>query len=108
MNKLPWLRNIRIKLPNDYQVKDGPILHINEPMTLKDYEKNILQDAVKRFASVNQWEIEARKRYIEHMLFYGIYKPSTKWQRFRKDIKQRFKDIWTIVSGGDVHKNCDY
>jgi hypothetical protein len=40
-----------------------------------------------------------------------MYTPLTRWQRFKyrmDDIKQRFKDIWTIVSGGDIHRNCGY
>lgn len=87
----------RIRLPNDY--------------TLKDYDKDILQEASKRYADVTAYELMAQKEHFADMLLTFGYRPPTKWQKFKRrmqDLKQRYKDIWTIVSGGDVHENCDY
>lgn len=69
--------------------------------TLDDYNKQLI--ATNRFAAV--------VRIAELDMKAMCYKPLTRWQRFKyriEDLKQRTKDIRTIVSGGDVHKNCGY
>lgn len=77
-------------------------------MTLEEYNKDILEPMVKRFAECKVAEELSRQDRFEDMLFYG-YKPPTRWEKFKyklNDYKQRCKDIWTIVSGGDVHRDC--
>lgn len=69
----------------------------DKPYTLENYTKQILEPMTQRFA--------------EDLQNVMGYVPPTKWQRFKyqmQDIKQRFKDVWTIVSGGDIHKDCGY
>ncbi len=83
---------------------------MSEPYSLDHFSKELLEPMVKRFAEANAAEIIFRSNALEDALFMGL-KPPTKWQRFKyklEDIKKRFKDIWTIVSGGDIHKNCGY
>lgn len=78
--------------------------------TIEDYTKQILEPMTQRFAECIVHEELMRKNHLADMLAMG-YVPPTKWQRFKyrmQDIKQRFKDIRTIVSGGDIHKDCGY
>lgn len=77
-------------------------------MTLEDYNKKILKPMIEQFARAQTEELLSRNCRLEDMLFVG-YKPPTRWERFKyriNDYKQRCKDIWTIVSGGDVHRDC--
>lgn len=76
--------------------------------SLKDYHDKILEPMIEQFARAQIAELLSRRDLFEDMLFYG-YKPPTRWERFKyklNDYKQRCKDIWTIVSGGDVHRDC--
>ena len=71
-------------------------------------ESEILSKATARFLACRVAENLMRTNHLADMLAMG-YKPLTCRQRFKyriKDIKQRCKDIWTIVSGGDIHRNC--
>lgn len=82
---------------------------VSEQYTLADYNKQ-LSGITNRFAVSAMAEDLMRKDALTDMLAMG-YTPPTRWQRFKyriEDIKQRMNDIWTIVSGGDVHKNCGY
>lgn len=70
-------------------------------MTLEEYKTRILEPCVKQFMSKHADDIMAMHlnnlplpTYLECCKY--------KWQ----DIKQRAKDIWTIVSGGDIHDDC--
>lgn len=77
--------------------------------TLEEYSKQI-SEITRYFAEAAGYNLIMRKNALADMLAMG-YMPPTRWQRFKyriEDIKQRFKDIWIIVSGGDVHKNCGY
>jgi hypothetical protein len=77
---------------------------------LDDCDKQILSEATRRFAVASALEAQLKSNHLADMLAMG-YKPPTRWQRFKyrlADLKQRCKDIWTIVSGGDVHENCGY
>ncbi len=84
----------------------------NKPVvnyTLDDYNEQ-LKKASMRFLASSIAEDAMQKNCLADMLYMG-YKPPTRWQRFKyriEDIKQRFKDIWTIVSGGDIHRDCGY
>lgn len=78
--------------------------------TIDDYTKQILEPMTRRFAETALYEQLMRKNALADMLAMGYITP-TKWQRFKyrmQDIGQCFKDIWTIVSGGDIHKDCGY
>lgn len=82
---------------------------VKQTYTLDDYNK-LLVETTARFAACRVADEVLRKNALADMLYMG-YTPPTRRQRFKShiyDIKQRFKDIWTIVSGGDVHKNCGY
>lgn len=82
----------------------------DKPYTLNEYNKQILEPMTRRFAETALYEQLMRKNSLANMLAMG-YVPPTKWQRFKyrmQDIGQRFKDIWTIFSGGDIHKDCEY
>ena len=87
-----------------------------KPMTIADYDKEILQPAIKRFADLKITEYEAKEEFKFDVLFgskqWGIpYDPPTKWQKFKRrlyDYHQRAKDIWTILKGKDIHKDCGY
>ena len=74
-------------------------------------EWNALNEASIRFMASKYAEDIMKPNYLADMLFMG-YKPPTKWQKFKyklSDLKQRAKDIWTILKGGDVHEDCgDY
>ena len=78
-------------------------------MNLEDW--SALNEASIRFMAGKMADDLMKPNYLADMLFMG-YKPPTKWQRFKNrlvDYKQRCKDIWTILSGGDIHENCgDY
>lgn len=90
-----------VKLADDSCLR-RPVIY-----TIDDYAKQILQP---RFNACKVAEDLMRKDQLTDALFMGL-KPLTKWQRMKlrlMDIKQRCKDIWTIVSGGDVHRDCGY
>lgn len=73
-----------------------------KPPTLDDYTKQILQPMLKRCA---ENEVKWHEEWLKQAEFCG-YKPPTRKQRIKywlQDKKQRCKDIWTILSGGDVH-----
>lgn len=81
----------------------------NSMFTLDDYAKH-LNEATRQFAACKVVEDLMRQEHLADMLAMG-YVPPTKWQRLKyrmQNIGQRFKDIWTIVSGGDIHKDCGY
>ena len=104
---------LRIRLPDNYIMKDN---NDNKPLTIADYDKRILQPAMKRFVECRISEYELREEYKLDVLFgskqSGIpYKPPTRWQRFKRrlyDYQQRAKDIWTILRGKDIHEDCGY
>lgn len=78
--------------------------------SLDNYNKEILEPMVKRFAEAQAAEELFKSNCLEDMIFAG-YIPATRWQRFKykiEDYKQRCKDIWTILKGDDIHKNCGY
>lgn len=80
--------------------------------------KITIKEIRKRFAHVADYEetIKADLDVLYGVMQgpqWGMYKPIkvTRWLRFKNkmtDYKQRTKDIWTILSGGDIHKDCDY
>ena len=73
-------------------------------------EWKALNEASIRFMASNVAENLMRENHLANMLYYG-HIPLTKWQRFKyklQDIKQRCKDIWIIVTGGNIHENCGY
>lgn len=81
-----------------------------KPFTIKDYDEQILQPAIKRFAECHVYEEIMRKEYIGDLAHYDYIKP-IKWQKFKhrlQDYHQRAKDIWTILRGRDIHENCGY
>lgn len=72
--------------------------------------KLIEDELAARFNACCIAEQKALKQMYQDALYMGL-KPPTKWQRLKyklADIKQRCKDIWTIISGGggDIHENC--
>ncbi len=76
---------------------------------MDDFSK-MLAHATNRFAAAAIAESITRENAFADMLYMG-YTPPTRWQRFKYhilDYRQRCKDIWTIVSGGDVHEDCGY
>jgi hypothetical protein len=82
---------------------------MDKQITLDDFSAQ-LQVMTARFAAAKVVEDLSRKNHLLEMLMMG-YKPPTKWQRFKyrlADLRQRAKDIWTILSGGDIHSNCGY
>jgi hypothetical protein len=94
--------NLRIKLPDDYQINE-------KQFTFNEYEE-ILKNAAQRFIDC-KLEDEAFKQNIFSDMLYYDYKPPTRWQRFKQIIKnfcEAIRDIWIIVSGGDIHKDCGY
>lgn len=101
---------LRIRLPNDYVVKQPIVTKGKVPsINIDDYSK-MLATATNRFAASKLADDLLKKDVFADMLFMG-YKPPNRWQKFKcrlKDYKQRCKDIWTIVSGGDVHEDCGY
>lgn len=82
---------------------------IKSSYTLDDCNR-IISDASARFKAAAIADGIMKENALADMLAMG-YKPPTRWQKFKyrmQDLKRRIKDIWIIVSGGDVHKNCDY
>lgn len=61
-------------------------------------------------------ELMAQKASIDILhgtMKFGNYpeRKYTKLEKFKMwyyDWKQRFKDCYTILSGGDIHENCGY
>lgn len=102
-------KTIRIRLPDDYKVEDRNKLAIdNKNLTTEEY--GILLEAKLRYDACKIAEDLMRADRLADMLYMG-YTPPTRWQRFKyrlQDLQQRCKDIWTIVSGGDIHDNCVY
>lgn len=75
-------------------------------MTLENYNKLILKPLVDKY--VHKYASSRDLDITDYLL--NVF-PLTRWQRFKyklTDLKQRCKDIWTIISGGDVHRNCGY
>lgn len=77
-----------------------------EQITLDDYSK-LINDATVRFAAASIAED------LQHAdaLFNMLYTPPTRLDRVRywfKDKAQRARDIWIILSGGDIHENCGW
>ena len=71
-------------------------------MNIDEYSKRILEPAIKRYFENGQIVQEIIK-------FEEFYQPPTKWERFKdrmRDYRQRIKDIWTILKGDNVHKDC--
>lgn len=82
-----------------------PIVKSN--YTLEDYNEQVVK-VTARFTAAKIYEDLTRENILADMLHYG-YKPPTRWQKFKYrvgNIVQRVKDVWTIVSGGDVHRDC--
>ena len=80
-----------------------------EQITLDDYSK-LISDATVRFAAARVAEDLHRGDALADMLYMG-YTPPTRLDRVRywfKDKAQRARDIWIILSGGDIHENCGY
>lgn len=72
---------------------------MKENLTLADYSEKILKPLANEMA--REIAIEILKTPI------GL--PATRKQKFKwwiEDKKQRCKDIWTILTGGDIHENC--
>lgn len=83
---------------------------VEKPFTIKDYDEQILQPAIKRFAECKVMDNLTRANILADYEFYGGKKP-TRWQKFKyrlQDYRQRVKDIWTILKGGDIHEDCGY
>lgn len=98
-------QHLLIRLPNEYMaVVSTP----GQPFTLKEYDEQILSEATKRFAACAADKVIADNEFMKDAAFYGL-KPLTRWQKFKRriaDYKQRYKDIWTILCGRDVHEDC--
>lgn len=83
---------IRIRLSNDFTLEDySPMItqYVNDQA---DFKLDILYGVL----------IDPR--------FKNRPKP-TRWQKFKRqieDYKQRARDICTILTGGDIHKDCGY
>ena len=98
--KLP----LRIRLPNDYSVKSTEPL---KPFLLEDY--SVMLDATVRFAACKEAEKIMRDDVLKAFQFYGPLPEPTRWEKFKyrmQDYSQRFKDMWTILKGDDIHKDC--
>lgn len=77
-------------------------------LTLDDEDSTILAEATRRFMLCRIADDLTRKNMLADMMFMG-YVPPTRWQRFKyrlRDIGQRGRDIWAILSGGDIHESC--
>ena len=88
----------------EYKSVKKPIVTMKAKInyTLEDYNEQIVNACFKAAAIADEI---MRKTAFDDMLYMG-YTPPTRWQRFGyliDGLKQRVKDIWTIVSGGDVH-----
>lgn len=70
--------------------------------TLTDYNEQILEPMLRRQVDILYGQIQ----------MFPPGPPPTRKRRIRwwiEDKKQRAKDIWTILSGSDIHENCgDY
>ena len=97
----------RIKLPPDFTVENkAPIVvnSIEKPLTLKEFSKTTLAEVTKRFAACAVAEQITRANALTDMLFMG-YKPLTKWQRRKRQIKEffgRFHLAWRALRGDDL------
>lgn len=79
-------------------------------MTLDDYNKQILNEATIQYIVCKIDEDLARANILTGYMFVDG-KPPTKYERFKyriEDYRQRVKDIWTILKGDDIHKNCGW
>ena len=93
---------LRIRLPNDWTPEGAKFPLDDSKTTITSKEWN---EVMSRMA------IEATDAMIVRTLKPLPFIPLTQKQKLKrrlKDLKQRCKDIWTIVSGGDIHENCDY
>ena len=80
-------------------------------VTLEDYDREVLQPAMKRFAECQAYEDIRKENMLKDYGYYTNGKKITKWQRFKyrlRNYRQRAKDIWTILRGGDIHEDCGY
>lgn len=80
---------------------------IKSSYTLDDYNR-IISDASARFKAAAIADGIMKENSLADMLAMGYTQP-TRWQKFKyriDDLKQRCKDILTIVSGGDIHDGC--
>jgi hypothetical protein len=87
----------------------GPVfaqpLFVPQPDWLKT-----INDATVRFAAARVAEDVVRQNMLADMLAMG-YTPPTQWQRVKHwlaDKRQRAADIWLILRGGDIHRNCGW
>lgn len=103
-----------VRLPDDYMVmkpyKSDDVMEeaclqpktpFQPVMTLNEYSKLMFQQNV--FLNSVAEDILKANHFIK-----DLPKPTRK-QRFKwfwQDKMQRAKDIWTILSGGDIHKDC--
>lgn len=79
------------------------------PQNLVD-KRLTIKEISDRFIQNYDWEKAARELMEENYIFFDC-KPPTRWQRFKRrlqDLKQRAKDIWTILRGKDIHENCGW
>lgn len=76
-----------------------------KPFTLDDWSEQIMKPMLQRCVEA---EVKMYEKYKEDLKFWG-WKPPTRYERFKsfwRDKGRRCKDIWTIISGGDIHNNC--
>lgn len=78
---------------------------VDKPFTLAEYNEKCVKPMIENMVS-HQLDI----LYGTIQLFPPGPPPTRKQKikRWIEDKKQRCKDIWTILSGGDIHENCDY
>lgn len=92
-------RTIRVRLPNDYVVSNGPAPHSQEPVTLDDFA--MLQEARARFTAARVAEDLMRENMLRDLLYMG-YVPPTPWQRRWHAIKRfprRVRGAWRVLIG---------
>lgn len=101
------------------EVKDGKqcpdcLQYFTSMFKIHEYKPEItIKEITERFARSYDFEKAARDLMKENYYYVlgGKPKPPTRWQRFKyrlQDLKQRAKDIWTILRGRDIHENCGW
>lgn len=72
-------------------------------MNLEEYNRRAVRPQAERLAAQI---VEENEEFLSQLNQWG-YKPPTRRERAKfwlRDKQQRIKDIWTILSGGDVHE----